>query len=110
MFRLLTIEFHKLRYNRASKILSIIYFGLLTSIALIAGIKFEIGNFKLHFAEMGIFNFPYIWHFNTYVAAILKFFLLLVVVSMMSSEYFSNRIRKIKRVAFFLNCLKIEKV
>ena len=87
MFRLLTIEFHKLRYNRASKILSIIYFGLLTSIALIAGIKFEIGNFKLHFAEMGIFNFPYIWHFNTYVAAILKFFLLLVVVSMMSSEY-----------------------
>ncbi|WP_405567472.1 ABC transporter permease [Polaribacter sp. Asnod6-C07] len=87
MLRLLTIEFHKLRYNRASKVLSIIYFGLLTSIALIAAIKFEFGNFKLHLADAGIFNFPYIWHFNTYVAAILKFFLLLVIVSMMSNEY-----------------------
>ena len=87
MFRLLTIEFHKLRYNKASKILSIIYFGLLTSIALIAAIKFEFGDFKLHLADAGIFNFPYIWHFNTYIAAILKFFLLLVIVSMMSNEY-----------------------
>lgn len=87
MLRLLTIEFHKLRYNKASKILSIIYFGLLTSIALIAAIKFEFGNFKLHLAEAGIFNFPYIWHFNTYIASILKFFLLLVIVSMMSNEY-----------------------
>ena len=87
MLRLLTIEFHKLKYNNASKILSIIYFGLLTSIALIAAIKFEFGNFKLHLADAGIFNFPYIWHFNTYIAAILKFFLLLVIVSMMSNEY-----------------------
>lgn len=87
MLRLLTIEFHKLKYNKASKVLSIIYFGLLTSIALIVTIKFEFGNFKLHLADAGIFNFPYIWHFNTYVAAILKFFLLLVIVSMMSNEY-----------------------
>jgi ABC-2 type transport system permease protein len=87
MLRLLTIEFHKLRFNKASRILSIIYFGLLTSIALIAAIKFEFGEFKLHLADAGIFNFPYIWHFNTYVAAILKFFLLLVIVSMMSNEY-----------------------
>ncbi|WP_445748304.1 ABC transporter permease [Polaribacter sp.] len=87
MFRLLSIEFHKLKYSRASKVLSIIYFGLLTSIALIATVKFEFGNFKLHFAELGIFNFPYIWHFNTYAAGILKFFLLLVIVSMMSNEY-----------------------
>jgi ABC-type transport system involved in multi-copper enzyme maturation permease subunit len=87
MLRLLTIEFHKLKYNKASKILSIIYFGLLMSIALIASIKFEFGNFKLHLADAGIFNFPYIWHFNTYIASILKFFLLLVIVSMMSNEY-----------------------
>lgn len=87
MLRLLTIEFHKLKYNKASKVLSIIYFGLLTSIALIAAIKFEFGDFKLHLADAGIFNFPYIWHFNTYIAAILKFFLLLVIVSMMSNEY-----------------------
>ncbi|QTD38295.1 ABC transporter permease subunit [Polaribacter batillariae] len=87
MLRLLTIEFHKLKYNRASKVLSLIYFGLLAAIALIAAIKFDIGPIKFHLAEMGIFNFPYIWHFNTYVAAGLKFFLLLVIVSMMANEY-----------------------
>jgi|TARA_R110000822_G_scaffold210875_1_gene346547 ABC-type transport system involved in multi-copper enzyme maturation permease subunit len=87
MLRLLTIEFHKLKHNKASKILSLIYFGLLTCISLIAAIKFDIGPIKFHLAEIGIFNFPYIWHFNTYIAAILKFFLLLVIVSMMANEY-----------------------
>ncbi|QXP74340.1 ABC transporter permease subunit [Tenacibaculum sp. HL-MS23] len=87
MLRLLYIEFHKLKYSRASKVLSIIYFALLTSIALIAAIKFDIGPIKFHLADQGIFNFPYIWHFNTYMAATFKFFLLLVIVSMMANEY-----------------------
>ena len=87
MLRLLTIEFHKLKHNRASKVLSLIYFGLLTCISLIAAVKFNVGPIKFHLAEIGIFNFPYIWHFNTYIAAILKFFLLLVIVSMMANEY-----------------------
>ena len=93
MFRLLNIEFHKLKHNKASKVLSIIYFGLLTSIALIAAIKFDIGPIKFHLADQGIFNFPYIWHFNTFMAAIFKFFLLLVIVSMMANEY-SNKTLK----------------
>jgi ABC-type transport system involved in multi-copper enzyme maturation permease subunit len=54
---------------------------------LIASIKFNIGVFKLDVAEMGIFNFPFIWHFNTYMAAWLKFFLAIVIVSMMANEY-----------------------
>lgn len=87
MLRLLYIEFHKLKHNRASKVLSIIYFALLTSVALVAAIKFDIGPIKFHLADQGIFNFPYIWHFNTYIAAIFKFFLLLVIVSMMANEY-----------------------
>ncbi len=93
MLRLLNIEIHKLKYNRASRVLIIIYFALLTSIALIAAIKFDIGPVKFHLAEQGIFNFPYIWHFNTFVAAWFKFFLLLVIVSMMSNEY-SNKTLK----------------
>ena len=87
MIRLLTIELDKIWKNRASKILTITYFVLLTFIALIASIKFEIGSFKLHFADEGIFNFPYIWHFNTYIASILKIFLAVVIVSMMANEY-----------------------
>lgn len=86
MLRLFSIELHKLKHNRASKVLSFIYFGLLTSIALIAMIRFPFGE-KIALADMGIFNFPYIWHFNTYVASILKFFLLFVIVSMMANEY-----------------------
>ncbi len=87
MLRLLTIELHKLRYNRAAKVLTVIYFVLITFIALIASIEFNFGDFHFRVADQGIFNFPYIWHFNTYVAAILKLFLAIVIVSMMGNEY-----------------------
>lgn len=87
MKRLLCIELQKIWKNRTSRILTVSYFVILSFIALIASIKFDIGNFKLHFAEMGIFNFPFIWHFNTYVASILKFFLAIIIVSMMANEY-----------------------
>lgn len=87
MKRLLSIELQKIWKNRASKVLTITYFVLLTFIALFAAIKFDIGPFKLHLANEGIFNFPYIWHFNTYFAAILKIFLAVVIVSMMANEY-----------------------
>ncbi|MGO4821364.1 MULTISPECIES: ABC transporter permease [unclassified Flavobacterium] len=87
MKRLLFIELQKIWLNKASRVLTLTYFILLSFIALIASIKFDIGIFKLHLAEMGIFNFPFIWHFNTYVAAWLKFFLAIVIVSMMANEY-----------------------
>lgn len=87
MKRLLAIELQKIWKNKASRVLTLTYFILLTFIALIASIKFDIGNFKIHFAELGIFNFPYIWHFTTYIAAILKLFLAIVIVSMMANEY-----------------------
>ncbi|HET8736747.1 MAG TPA: ABC transporter permease subunit [Pricia sp.] len=94
MIRLLQIEFIKLWNNRASKILIISYFVLLTSIALIAAVKFDIGPVQFHLADQGIFNFPYIWHFNTYVAALFKLFLAIVIVSMMSNEYSNKTIKQ----------------
>lgn len=87
MKRLLSIELQKIWKNKASRVLTIAYFVLLSFIALIASIKFDLGVFHFDVAEMGIFNFPFIWHFNTYVAAILKFFLAIVIVSMMANEY-----------------------
>lgn len=93
MLRLLNIEIHKLKNSRASIILILTYFALLTSIALIAAIKFDVGPIQFHLAEQGIFNFPYIWHFNTFIAAFFKLFLLLVIVSMMANEY-SNKTLK----------------
>lgn len=87
MLRLLSIELHKIKYNKASRVLTIIYFGLLTCIALIAAIRFDFAGMRFDITTTGIFNFPYIWHFNTWVASIIKFFLLLVIVSMMANEY-----------------------
>ena len=87
MLRLLNIELQKLRYNRAAKVISVIYFILITFIALISSIEFNFGDFHFRVADQGIFNFPFIWHFNTYMAAILKLFLAIVIVSMMSNEY-----------------------
>ena len=87
MTRLLSIELQKIWKNKASRVLTLTYFILLTFIALIASIKFDLGIFKFHLAEMGIFNFPFIWHFNTYIAAVLKLFLAIVIVSMMANEY-----------------------
>jgi ABC-type transport system involved in multi-copper enzyme maturation permease subunit len=62
--------------------------------ALIAAIKFDIGPIKFHLAEQGIFNFPYIWHFNTYVAATLKIFLAVIIVSMIANEYSNKTIKQ----------------
>ena len=93
MLRLLTIEFYKLKHSRSSKVLSIAYFVILSFIALIASIEFNLGDFQIRIADQGIFNFPFIWHFNTWVAATLKFFLAIVIVSMISNEY-SNRTLK----------------
>ncbi len=94
MIRLLQIEFIKLWNNRASKFLIISYFTLLTSIALVAAIKFDIGPIKFHLADQGIFNFPYIWHFNTFITAFFKLFLAIVIVSMMSNEYSNKTIKQ----------------
>ncbi|MCG2461782.1 ABC transporter permease subunit [Flavobacteriaceae bacterium F89] len=94
MKRLLQIEFIKLWNSRASKILIISYFVLLTCIALIAAVKFDIGPIKFHLADQGIFNFPYIWHFNTYVASFFKLFLAIVIVSMMANEYSNKTIKQ----------------
>ena len=93
MLRLLSIELHKMKYNKSAKIISIVYFILITFIALIASVEFKFGEFNFRIADQGIFNFPFIWHFNTWIASILKLFLAIVIVSMMANEY-SNRTLK----------------
>jgi ABC-type transport system involved in multi-copper enzyme maturation permease subunit len=87
MIRLLKIEFQKIWKNKASRILTIAYFILLSFVALIASINFKFIGIDFRLADMGLFNFPFIWHFNTYMASILKLFLAIVIVSMMANEY-----------------------
>lgn len=93
MKRLFLIEYYKLIANRSSRVLVVMYFILLTSIALVASINFKIGPINFHLADQGIFNFPYIWHFNSFIAGLLKLFLAVIIVSMMANEY-SNKTLK----------------
>lgn len=87
MKRLLYIELQKLWLNRASKVLVLSYFILLSFIALLASVNFKFLGIDFRLADQGIFNFPYIWHFNTYIADVFKLFLALVIVSMIANEY-----------------------
>ena len=87
MKRLLSIELQKIWLSKSSRILTISYFFLLSTIALIGSIEFELGPFKFEAAKSGIFNFPYIWHIGTYFASWLKLFLAVVIVSMIANEY-----------------------
>ena len=87
MNRLLAIEFQKIWLNRASRVLILTYFIVLSLIALIASIEFDFGPFHFNASEQGIFNFPYIWHLTSYIGSLPKIFLALVIVSMMANEY-----------------------
>lgn len=87
MKRLLTIELQKIWLNKASRVLSIIYFLSLFLLASIALIEFDFGFFKFEAAKSGFFNFPYIWHFTTYVASWFKIFLAVIIVSMVANEF-----------------------
>jgi hypothetical protein len=106
MKRLLSIELQKIWMNKASRVLSLTYFILLSFIAMIASIKFDVG-FKIHLAEMGIFNFP---SFGT--STLLRHFkiiLAIVIVSMMANEYSYGTLKQnlidglSKRSSFCLN-------
>ncbi|MCY3999088.1 MAG: ABC transporter permease subunit [Flavobacteriaceae bacterium] len=87
MIRLIQIELYKLYYNRFARFLLISYFLLILSAVLLTSIKVDLNFIKFYLAEQGIFNFPYIWHFNTYVIALLKIFLAIVVIFMISNEF-----------------------
>ncbi len=92
MLRLINIELFKLKHSRSAKIMTILYFSLFLSAALLSTVKFDFGiEFRL--ADQGIYNFPYTWHFMSFFVAFLKIILAIVIVSMMSSEY-TNRTLK----------------
>ena len=93
MLRLLKIELFKLQHSRSAKVMTILYFSLFLSAALLSTVKFDFGPFNFRLADQGIYNFPYTWHFMSYFVAFLKIILAIVIVSMMSSEY-TNRTLK----------------
>lgn len=95
MLRLLTIELQKLSLNRKSKTLILVSFFLPFLIIIIASLKIPVfGLFTLELKSMEVFNFPEIWHINTYFASQFKFIFAIVIVSMISTEYTNNTIKQ----------------
>ncbi|MBT8272484.1 MAG: ABC transporter permease [Bacteroidia bacterium] len=94
MLRLLFLELQKLWLNRTSKVLIFVSFILPFTVLVLSSIKINFfGFFTLELGELGIFNFPLIWHITTFFAAQFKFFFAIVVVSMIGNEY-SNKTLK----------------
>ncbi|WP_299123971.1 ABC transporter permease subunit [uncultured Winogradskyella sp.] len=94
MLRLIQLELQKLWLNKTSRVLIIISFLLPFTVLVLSSIKINFfGFFTLELGELGIFNFPIIWHISTFFAAQFKFFFAIVVVSMIGNEY-SNKTLK----------------
>ncbi len=94
MLRLLNLELQKLLLNRTSTVLIFISFVLPFFVILLSSFKIDVfGFFTLELGELGIFNFPLIWHITTFFASQFKFFFAIVVVSMIGNEY-SNKTLK----------------
>lgn len=94
MLRLIQLELQKLWLNRSSKVLILISFVLPLFIILLSSFRIPFfGYFTLELGELGLFNFPLIWHLVTFFASQFKFFFAIVVVSMIGNEY-SNKTLK----------------
>ncbi|WP_296312492.1 ABC transporter permease [Winogradskyella sp. UBA3174] len=94
MLRLIQLELQKLWLNKISKILIFVSFILPFTVLILSSIKINFfGFFTLELGELGIFNFPIIWHITTFFASYFKFFFAIVVVSMIGNEY-SNKTLK----------------
>ena len=94
MLRLINIELFKLKHSKSAKVMTILYFSLFFSAALLSTIKFDLGSIEFRLADQGIYNFPFIWHFMSFMVAFLKIILAIVIVSMMSSEYTNRTIKQ----------------
>lgn len=95
MLRLVNLELQKLLLNRASKVLIFISFILPFTVLILSSIKINFfGFFTLELGELGIFNFPIIWHITTFFASYFKLFFAIVVVSMIGNEYSNKTIKQ----------------
>ena len=93
MIRLLKLEYFKnLNYN-PFRIFALLYFLVLTLFLFIGLVDFDLAGLKVNLKEQGMYNFPGIWNFTTYIVGLLKIFLGCIIVFSICQE-FSNRMFK----------------
>jgi len=95
MLRLIKLELQKLLLSKVNIVLICISFVLPFTVLILSSIKINFfGFFTLELGELGIFNFPIIWHITTFFASYFKFFFAIVVVSMIGNEYSNKTIKQ----------------
>jgi ABC-type transport system involved in multi-copper enzyme maturation permease subunit len=93
MIKLLKLEYYKNLNYRPFKVFTILYFAILIALLFIGLVDFDLFGGTVNLKEQGIYNFPEIWNFTTWIVALLKIFLGLIIVFSISQE-FSNRMFK----------------
>jgi len=91
--KLLKLEYYKNLNYTPFKVFTIMYFAILILLLCIGLINFELFGSPIDLKEQGMYNFPGIWNFTTWIVASLKIFLGLIIVFSICQE-FSNRMFK----------------
>lgn len=93
MLKLLKLEYYKNLNYRPFKVFTVFYFAILIALLCIGLVDLKVFGETINLKEQGIYNFPEIWNFTTYIVGLLKIFLGLIIVFSISQE-FSNRMFK----------------
>ncbi|MET3538273.1 ABC transporter permease [Chryseobacterium limigenitum] len=93
MLKLLKLEYYKNLNYRPFKVFTVLYFAILVALLFIGLVDLDIFGATINLKQQGIYNFPEIWNFTTWIVALLKIFLGLIIVFSISQE-FSNRMFK----------------
>lgn len=93
MNRLIKIEWLKNYNYKPFKIFTILYFSIVIILLFIGLVDFDLFGQKINLKEQGIYNFPEIWNFTTYIVGLLKIFLGCIIIFTICQE-FSNRMFK----------------
>ena len=93
MMKLLKLEYYKNLNYTPFKVFTIMYFAILIIFLLIGLVDITILGSSLNLKEQGMYNFPEIWNFTTWIVGLLKIFLGFIIVFSICQE-FSNRMFK----------------
>ncbi|SFH80915.1 ABC transporter permease [Halpernia frigidisoli] len=93
MNRLIKIEWLKNYNYKPFKIFTILYFSIVILLLFVGLIDFDLFGKNINLREEGIYNFPEIWNFTTYIVGLLKIFLGCIIIFSICQE-FSNRMFK----------------
>ncbi|WEK69968.1 MAG: ABC transporter permease subunit [Candidatus Chryseobacterium colombiense] len=93
MTKLLKLEYYKNLNYKPFRVFTILYFAILIALLFIGLVDFDFFGATINLKQEGIYNFPEIWNFTTWIVGLLKIFLGLIIVFSISQE-FSNRMFK----------------